>query len=92
MTENIPVPESKRFIGDRNSRVVHDITKKLCQVGQDIAVDFESLDQAHAAQYTNCRKCLCDLFISPIGYMATGQSQRTVVVQKKRPPRPKQDD
>lgn len=55
---------SKRFIGDKKAKLVHDISKCSCTVDQEEAVQFDTVDEAHIAGYNNCPQCLMDLFIN----------------------------
>ncbi len=57
---------AKRFIGDKKTMIVHDMSKGSCSVDQEEAVPFDTVDEAHVAGFGNCKKCLRALLINPI--------------------------
>ena len=58
----------QRFLGDDNNKVVHDLEHTIgaCEVdeildeGRGVRFDPDSLDQAHAEKYRDCRRCIED--------------------------------
>jgi len=61
---------TKRFIGDNKAKLVHDMSKGSCTVDQEVAVQFDTVDEAHVAGFNNCPECLTALFVNPINWTA----------------------
>jgi hypothetical protein len=85
MTENVPAQSGKRFVGDSQTKKVHDSTKKTCTVDQDVAIEFENLDIAATLGFVNCSICLGDVFINPINFVSIPRFEGTTVVTKEVP-------
>lgn len=60
--------DTKRFIGNKKTKIVHDMSKGSCTVDQEVAVQFDTIDEAHVAGFNNCAECLMALFVNPVNW------------------------